>query len=60
MQTMKDKGVAFVTADAAFADALAGKLTGIEDGFLAAAKDAGIDGKAAIDKLKADVAAESK
>lgn len=57
LKAMKDKGVAFVTADKAFADALGATLAGVEDGFLAAAKDAGIDGEAAIGTLKADIAA---
>lgn len=57
---MKEKGVTFVTADKAFTDALAGKLAGVEDGFLAAAKEAGIDGAGAIAALKADVAAATK
>ena len=60
MKTMAGKGVAFVTADKAFAGALTARMAGIEDGFLAAAKDAGIDGKAAIAQLKADVAAATK
>lgn len=60
MKTMTAKGVKFTTADAAFTKALADKLAGVEDGFLAAAKDSGIDGKAAIATLKADVAAAKK
>lgn len=57
MKTMADKGVAFATADKALAEALSARLSGVEDGFLAAAKDAGIDGTAALAQLKADVAA---
>jgi TRAP-type C4-dicarboxylate transport system substrate-binding protein len=60
MKTMTAEGVSFATADKAFADALHARLAGVEDGFLAAAKDAGIDGQAAIAKLKADVAAAGK
>ena len=56
MKVMAEKGVTFTKADAAFTAALEAKLAGIEDGFLAAAKDAGIDGKAAIAALKADIA----
>lgn len=57
---MKDKGVAFATTDKAFTDALAVRLKGVEDGFIAAAKEAGIDGAGAIAALKADVAAAGK
>jgi len=57
MTVMKDKGVAFTTADGAFAAALEEKLAGVEAGFLAAAAAAGIDGAAAIAALKAEIAA---
>lgn len=57
MKTMTGKGVAFVEADDAFVTALSEKLAGIEDGFLAAAKESGIDGQAALDMLKAEIAA---
>lgn len=57
---MKQKGVTFATADKAFTDALAVRLKGVEDGFVAAAKEAGIDGAGAIAALKADVAAAGK
>lgn len=60
MAAMTGKGMTFATADAAFTGALAERLAGVEDGFLAAAEAAGIDGKAAIAQLKADVAAAGK
>jgi len=60
MKIMTDKGVAFTAADAAFTGALTTGLDGVEDGFLAAAKNAGIDGTAAIAALKADVAMTAK
>ncbi|MHC5655547.1 TRAP transporter substrate-binding protein [Stappia sp. ICDLI1TA098] len=56
-KTMLDKGVTLAAADDAMTAAIVEKLEGINDGFLAAAKAAGIDGKAALDMLRAEVAA---
>lgn len=60
MKAMADKGVAFLTADKTFTDALTARLAGVEDGFVAAAKEAGIDGAGAIAALKVEIAAAKK
>ncbi|MBA5777201.1 TRAP transporter substrate-binding protein [Stappia sp. F7233] len=59
-KVMADKGVAISVADEALTAAIAEKLAGVEDGFLAAARDAGIDGAAAMDMLKGEIAAATK
>ncbi len=57
MKILTEKGVAFVEADDAFIAALSEKLAGVEDGFLAAAEESGIDGQAALEMLRAEIAA---
>ncbi|WP_306030833.1 TRAP transporter substrate-binding protein [Stappia sp. MMSF_3263] len=56
-KVMTDKGVALTQADAAMTAAITEKLAGVENGFLEAATAGGIDGKAAMDMLKAEIAA---
>lgn len=57
VKVMEEKGVAQTTADETMTAAIADKLAGVEKGFLDAAAAVGIDGQAAIDMLKAEIAA---
>ena len=56
-KTMLDKGVTLSKADDSMTAAITEKLEGVNAGFMEAAKAAGIDGQAAMDMLKAEVAA---
>lgn len=55
LAVMTEKGVTLTEADEAMTAELADALAGIEDGFLAAAQERGIDGKAALEMLRAEV-----
>lgn len=58
LKIMEEKGVALSSADAAMTEAVRAELAGVEQGFLDAAAAAGIDGAAALDMLKAEIAKE--
>ena len=55
-KVMSDKGVALSQADAAMTAELEEKLAGIEQDFLDAAAKSGVDGAAALEMLRAEIA----
>ncbi len=57
--TMVDAGIAFAETDEAFSDALADRLSGIESVFLDAAAEKGVDGKAALSRLREEIVRET-
>lgn len=59
-KTMAEKGLEIAPADDAMTAELAEKLDGINQGFLDAAKASGIDGEAALEMLRGEIAAQAK
>lgn len=59
MEKMAAEGIEIITADEAFMGTLEDKLGDLETVFIEAAAAKGVDGKAALERLKAEIAKES-